>query len=180
MGTSKVDNIKILKKNTKAFFMKITFAFVLVLVATAYGDLTLKEIDSDKFGHTLLDTIMLELKNLPDGALTGPPKVIYDMLIELRNSLMGEQTDDNEGLDRMCLECTSTINEYKSKVEGLKVQMAADAEEAQTLRDNMAALSATVASTSAEVERLSFLLQFMDNAHRDQMEGIDALLSEAQ
>merc|ERR1712110_970773 len=119
MGTSKVDNIKILKKNTKAFFMKITFAFVLVLVATASAELTLKEIDSDKFGHTLLDTIMLELKNLPEGALTGPPKVIYDMLIELRNSLLGEQTEDNEGLDRMCLECTSTINEYKLKVENL-------------------------------------------------------------
>ena len=55
---------------------------------------------------------MLELKNLPEGALTGPPKVIYDMLIELRNSLMEEQTGDNDGLDRMCLECTSTINEY--------------------------------------------------------------------
>merc|ERR1711976_111582 len=113
-------NIKILKKYTKAFFMKITFAFVLVLVASAHGDMTLKEIDSDKFGHTLLDTIMLELKNLPEGALTGPPKVIYDMLIELRNSLMGEQTTDNEGLDKMCLQCTSTINDYKSKLANLK------------------------------------------------------------
>ena len=63
---------------------------------------------------------MLELKNLPEGALTGPPKVIYDMLLELRNSLLGEQDEDNEGLDRMCLECTSTINEYKVKVDDLR------------------------------------------------------------
>ena len=80
---------------------------------------------------------MLELKNLPEGALTGPPKVIYDMLIELRNSLMGEQTEDNEGLDRMCLECTSTINEYNSKVDNLKTTMAADAAESQSLGENM-------------------------------------------
>jgi len=146
--------------------MKITFAFVLVLVATAYGDMTLNEIDSDKFGHTLLDTIMLELKNLPDGALTGPPKVIYDMLIELRNSLMGEQDSDNEGLDRMCLECTSTLNEYKVKVEDLTAQMAADAQEAQSLKDNMDALAGTVASAGAEVERLTFLLEFMDTSHQ--------------
>ena len=80
---------------------------------------------------------MLELKNLPEGALTGPPKVIYDMLIELRNSLLGEQESDNSGLDRMCLECTSTINEYKSKVETLKKTMAADAAEAEQLTDGM-------------------------------------------
>ena len=89
---------------------------------------------------------MLELKNLPEGALTGPPKVIYDMLVELRNSLLGEQGDDNEGLDRMCLECTSTINEYNSKVDNLKTQMAADAAEAETLGDNMANLEAKLAS----------------------------------
>jgi hypothetical protein len=160
--------------------MKITFAFVLVLVATAYGDMTLKEIDSDKFGHTLLDTIMLELKNLPEGALTGPPKVIYDMLIELRNSLRGEQEDDNSGLDRMCLECTSTINEYNSKVDNLRTQMANDAEEASALGENMAALQGTLTSAGAEVERLSFLLQFMDNANRDELAGIDGLVGEAQ
>ena len=78
---------------------------------------------------------MLELKNmdLPDGALSGPPKVIYDMLVELRNSLLGEQDTDNDGLDRMCLECTSTINEYNSKVENLRTQMAADAAETTAL-----------------------------------------------
>merc|ERR1712226_773033 len=130
--------------------------FVLVLVATAYGDVTLKEIDSDKFGHTLLDTIMLELKNLPEGALTGPPKVIYDMLIELRNSLLGEQDGDNEGIDRMCLTCTSTINEYTEKVDTLKVNMANDAQEAEGLRDGMAALQGTVDGAGAEVERLTF------------------------
>jgi len=108
---------------------------------------------------------MLELKNLPEGALTGPPKVIYDMLIELRNSLMGEQTGDNEGLDRMCLECTSTINEYKSKVANLKKTMADDAAEADTLKGKMDALSATVTSAGKEVERLSFLLQYMDTTH---------------
>ena len=123
---------------------------------------------------------MLELKNLPEGALTGPPKVIYDMLIELRNSLLGEQDGDNSGLDRMCLECTSTINEYKSKVENLKKTMADDATEADALNDNMAALQGTVTSAGQEVERLSFLLQFMDNSHRDQLEGIDALVTEAQ
>jgi len=63
---------------------------------------------------------MLELKNLPEGALSGPPKVIYDMLLELIASLLGENTDDNNGLDRMCLECTSTINEYNSKVDALR------------------------------------------------------------
>merc|ERR1712203_173887 len=101
------------------------------------------------------------------------------MLIELRNSLTGEQGSDNEGLDRMCLECTSTINEYKSKVEDLTAQMAADAQEADALKDNMDALAATVGSAGAEVERLTFLLQFMDNAHQDQLTGIDALVTEA-
>ena len=122
---------------------------------------------------------MLEMKNLPEGALTGPPKVIYDMLIELRNSLLGEQDGDNQGLDRMCLECTSTINEYNSKVEALRTTMAADAEEANNLRDNMEHLQATVTSAGAEVERLSFLLQFMDNANQDQLSAIDALITEA-
>ena len=58
----------------------------------------------------------------------------------------------------MCLECTSTINEYQSKVAALKVQMGKDAEEANTLRDNMAALQGTVTSAGQEVERLQFLL----------------------
>ena len=70
---------------------------------------------------------MLELKNLPEGALSGPPKVIYDMLLELKDSLLVENTDDNNGLDRMCLECTSTINEYNTKVDGLRAQMVLDA-----------------------------------------------------
>ena len=82
---------------------------------------------------------MLELKNmdLPEGALTGPPKVIYDMLVELRKSLLGENDSDNEGLDRMCLECTSTINEYNSKVDNLRKTMKEDAEESETLTGNM-------------------------------------------
>jgi hypothetical protein len=123
---------------------------------------------------------MLELKNLPEGALSGPPKVIYDMLLELKNSLLVENTDDNNGLDRMCLECTSTINEYNSKVEALRTQMKTDADEAATLTDNMYDLQATLDATAAEVERLGFLLTFMDNSHRDQLEAIDGLVQEAQ
>ena len=123
---------------------------------------------------------MLELKNLPEGALTGPPKVIYDMLVELRNSLLGENEDDNDGLDRMCLECTSTINEYNSKVDNLKTTMAADAAESTTLGENMVNLNGALTSAKKETERLSFLLEFMDNSHGDQLEGIDALVTEAQ
>ena len=77
------------------------------------------------------------MKNLPEGSLSGPPKVIYDMLTELHASLSEEQTQDQEGLDRMCIECTSTINEYKVKVEDKKRQMRLDAEELTTLTDNM-------------------------------------------
>jgi len=62
----------------------------------------------------------------------------------------------------------------------LKKTMADDATEADALNDNMAALQGTVTSAGQEVERLSFLLQFMDNSHRDQLEGIDALVTEAQ
>lgn len=41
-------------------------------------------------------------------------------------------------------------------------------------------LQATLDATAAEVERLGFLLTFMDNAHRDQLEAIDGLVQEAQ
>ena len=122
---------------------------------------------------------MLELKNLPEGALTGPPKVIYDMLIELRNSLLGEQEDDNAGLDRMCLECTSTINEYKVKVDNLRATMKKDADEAESLRNNMEAMAGKLASKEAEVDRLSYLVQFMETSHGDQLNGFDGLIQEA-
>jgi len=58
--------------------------------------------------------------------------------------------------------------------------MGKDADEAEALTDNMAALQATVTSAGKEVERLSFLLQFMDNSHQDQISAIDALVGEAQ
>jgi len=58
--------------------------------------------------------------------------------------------------------------------------MQADAEEASTLTDNMAALQGTVTSAGKEVERLSFLLQFMDTSHQSQLDALDALVSEAQ
>ena len=45
--------------------------------------------------------------------------------------------------------------------------MAADAVEADTLADNMAALQGGLKSAESEVERLSFLLEFMDNSHAD-------------
>jgi len=72
--------------------MKSTLVFILCTLAIANCELSLKEIDSDKFGHTILDTIMLQLRNMDieEGDLTGPPKVIYDMLIELRDSLQAE------------------------------------------------------------------------------------------
>ena len=58
--------------------------------------------------------------------------------------------------------------------------MAADATEATTLGDNMAALQTGLTSAGKEVERLNFLLEFMDNAHNDQIEGVDGLITEAQ
>ena len=58
--------------------------------------------------------------------------------------------------------------------------MAADATEADTLGENMANLEATLGSARQETERLSFLLQFMDNSHGDQLEGVDTLIGEAQ
>ena len=57
--------------------------------------------------------------------------------------------------------------------------MAADATEADTLGENMANLEATLGSARQETERLSFLLQFMDNSHGDQLEGVDTLIGEA-
>ena len=57
--------------------------------------------------------------------------------------------------------------------------MAEDGEEAQALRDNMEALQATVVSTGEELERLDFLISFMQTAHADQLAAIDALIQEA-
>ena len=57
--------------------------------------------------------------------------------------------------------------------------MAEDAQETESLEDGMAALGATVKSAGKEVERLSFLLQYMDNTHKKQLEGVDNLVKEA-
>jgi len=58
--------------------------------------------------------------------------------------------------------------------------MKTDAAEAATLTENMDDLKTALAGTAGEVERLGFLLTFMDNAHRDQLEAIDGLVQEAQ
>jgi len=75
--------------------------------------------------------------DLPEGALTGPPKVIYDMLVELRDSLKGEQDADQAGLTRMCVDCTNTNNEFNDKIEALYEQMGLDVVELESLSTNM-------------------------------------------
>jgi len=76
----------------------------------------------------LLDTIQLQIKDHlgEDISLSEPLKTVYDMLVNLRDSLMQEQRDDNDRYNSITSQCDSLIDEYNDKIKEATKQIEID------------------------------------------------------
>ena len=109
----------------------------------------LKQLQEEKFGKKILDTIALQIQN------KSPLGDIAKMLAEIRQDLVIQQQEADRIHSEQEAECTNEINEYKRRIDVATATIATAEGEIATLKAEIAQLEGEIRNKGMQLDILN-------------------------